>query len=76
MGGAGGSCQYGGGVVILAARYIAGPSSGTGYIKAPASAPAGGGVILLVSSSSSLPASISTDVTGQNSGTYYYIQQV
>jgi hypothetical protein len=75
-GGAGGSGQAGGGVIILAARYIAGPSSGTGYIKAPATAPAGGGVILLVSSTSSLPASISTDVTGQNSGTYYYMQQV
>jgi hypothetical protein len=75
-GGAGGSGQAGGGVVIVAARYIAGPSSGTGYFKAPATAPAGGGVILVISSSSSLPASVSTDVTGQNSGTYYYIQQV
>ena len=75
-GGAGGSEQDGGGVVILAARYIAGPSSGTGYIKAPATAPAGGGVIITISSASALPASISTDVTGQNSGTSIYIQQV
>lgn len=75
-GGAGGSGQAGGGVVILAARYISGPSSGTAYIKAPATAPAGGGVILVVSSASSLPAGISTDVTGQNAGTYYYMQQV
>jgi hypothetical protein len=75
-GGAGGTSQAGGGVVIVAARYISGPSSGTGYIKAPATAPAGGGVIIVVSSASALPASISTDVTGQNSGTYIYIQQV
>jgi len=75
-GGAGGTAQAGGGVVILAARYISGPSSGTGYIKAPATAPAGGGVVIVVSSASALPASISTDVTGQNSGTYIYINQV
>ena len=75
-GGAGGTSQAGGGVVILAARYISGPSSGTGYIKAPATAPAGGGVVIVVSSASALPASVSTDVTGQNSGTSIYIQQV
>lgn len=75
-GGAGGTAQAGGGVIIIAARYIAGPVSGTGYIKAPATAPAGGGVILVVSSAASLPASISTDVTGQNAGTYNYMQLV
>lgn len=75
-GGAGGSGQDGGGVVILAARYISGPSSGTGYIKAPGTSPAGGGVILLITSNSSLPANITTDVSGQNSGTYYFMQQV
>jgi hypothetical protein len=75
-GGAGGAGQAGGGVVILAARYISGPASGTAYIKAPGTAPAGGGVILVVSSNASLPSGISTDVTGQNAGTYYYIQQV
>ena len=75
-GGAGGIGQLGGGIVILAARYISGPASGTAYIKAPATAPAGGGVILVVSSAQALPSSISTDVTGQNAGTYYYIQQV
>lgn len=75
-GGAGGSGQAGGGIVIIAARYISGPSSGTAYIKAPATPPAGGGVILLVSSNASLPSGITTDVTGQNPGTYYYIQQV
>lgn len=75
-GGAGGTAQAGGGVVILAARYISEPLSGTGYIKAPATAPAGGGVVIFVSSASALPASISTDVTGQNAGTSIYIQQV
>lgn len=75
-GGAGGAAQAGGGVVIIAARYISGPASGTAYIKAPATAPAGGGVILVISSSAALPAGISTDVTGQNPGTYYYMQQV
>ena len=75
-GGAGSTAQAGGGIVILAARYISGPASGTGYIKAPATSPAGGGVILVVSSNASLPSGISTDVTGANAGTYYYIQQV
>lgn len=75
-GGAGGSGQAGGGVVIVAARYITGPSSGTAYIQAPGTAPAGGGVIIAVSSHSAFPASISTNVTGQNPGTVYYMQLV
>jgi hypothetical protein len=75
-GGAGSTAQPGGGIVILAARYISGPSSGTGYIKAPGTSPAGGGVILIVSSASALPGTISTDVTGANAGTVNYIQQV
>jgi len=76
-GGAGGSGQAGGGVVILAARYISGPASGsTGYIKAPATAPAGGGVIIIVSAGAALPETVSTDVTGQNAGTVNYIQLV
>lgn len=75
-GGAGGSGQAGGGIVIVSARYISGPSSGTAYIKAPATSPAGGGVILIVSSASSLPSSVSTDVTGQNAGTVNYMQLV
>jgi len=75
-GGAGGSGQAGGGIVILAARYISGPASGTAYIKAPGTAPAGGGVILIVSSAEALPASIATDVTGQNAGTVHYMSQV
>ena len=75
-GGAGGASQAGGGIVIIAARYISGPASGTAYIKAPGTAPAGGGVILIVSSAEALPASVSTDVTGQNAGTVYYMSQV
>ena len=75
-GGAGGASQAGGGVIIIAARYISGPASGTAYIKAPGTAPAGGGVILVVSSSEALPSGITTDVTGQNAGTVYYMSQV
>ena len=75
-GGAGGTAQAGGGVIIIAARYISGPASGTAYIKAPGTAPAGGGVILVVSSAATLAAGISTDVTGQNAGTVYYMSQV
>jgi len=75
-GGAGGTAQAGGGVIIIAARYISGPASGTAYIKAPGTAPAGGGAILIVSSAASLAAGITTDVTGQNPGTVYYMSQV
>lgn len=75
-GGAGGAGQAGGGIVIIAARYISGPATGTAYIKAPATAPAGGGVILVVSSAATLATGISTDVTGQNAGTVYYMSQV
>lgn len=81
-GGAGGT-NPGGGIVILAARYISPPTSGTAYIKAAGQSGAnnsGGGVILLVSSGTSLPASISTDVTaggaGAGAGTYNYMQLV
>jgi len=75
-GGAGGLGQVGGGIVIIAARYISGPASGTAYIKAPGTAPAGGGVILIVSSAEALAPGITTDVTGQNPGTVYYMSQV
>jgi hypothetical protein len=75
-GGAGGVGQAGGGVVVIATRYFAAPSSGTAYIKAPGTAPAGGGVILIVSTHSALPGTISTDVTGQNPGTVNYMQLV
>jgi hypothetical protein len=75
-GGAGGTAQAGGGVVIVSARYISGPASGTAYIKAPGTAPAGGGVILIVSSAETLASGITTDVTGQNAGTVHYMSQV
>lgn len=75
-GGAGGSGQAGGGVVIVAARYIAGPPTGTAYIKAPGTSPAGGGVVLVISSGAALPASVSTDVTGYAPGTANYMQLV
>ena len=75
-GGAGGAGQKGGGVVIVAARYISGPLSGTAEISAKATAPAGGGVILIVSTAPNLPASVTTDVTGQNAGTVNYMQLV
>ncbi len=75
-GGAGGLGQVGGGIVIIAARYISGPASGTAYIKAPGTAPAGGGVILIVSSAEVLAPGITTDVSGQNPGTVHYMSQV
>lgn len=81
-GGAGGT-NPGGGVVILAARYISSPASGTAYIKAAGQAGtnnSGGGVILIVSSGASLPAGITTDVSaggsGAAAGTYNYMQLV
>jgi hypothetical protein len=81
-GGAGGT-NPGGAIVILAARYISPPTSGTAYIKAAGQSGAnnsGGGVILLVSSGPSLPSSVSTDVTaggaGAGAGTYNYMQLV
>lgn len=81
QGGAGGTAGPGGGVVIIAARYIS-VSSGTAYFKAPGTAGSGGGgggVIIVVSSNAALPAAISTDVTGgtgcQN-GTVIYSQLV
>jgi hypothetical protein len=78
-GGAGGTAGAGGGVVILAARFI-GVSSGTGYIKAPGTAGAGGGgggVIIIISSAATLNSGVSTDVTGGTScvaGTVIYSQ--
>lgn len=73
-GGAGGTSQAGGGVVILAARYIGAPSSGSASIQAPATAPAGGGVVIIISSGVSLPSGVSTSVAGQNAGTAIYMQ--
>lgn len=81
-GGAGGT-NAGGGVVILSARYISPPTSGTAYIKAAGQSGAnnsGGGAILVVSSGVALPSSVSTDVTaggaGAGAGTYNYMQLV
>lgn len=79
-GGAGGATGTGGGVVILAARFIS-VSSGTAYIKAPGSTGGGGGgVVIIISSASSLNSSVTTDVTGGGgspaaaSGTVIYSQ--
>lgn len=78
-GGAGGTAGAGGGVIILAARFIS-VSSGTGYIKAPGTAGAGGGgggVIIVISSAATLNSGVSTDVTGGTScaaGTVIYSQ--
>lgn len=80
-GGAGGASGAGGGVVIIATRYIS-VASGTAYFKAPGTAGSGGGgggVIIVISANATLPASVSTDVTGgtgcQN-GTVIYSQLV
>ena len=62
--------------MIVAARYISGPLSGTAQISAKATAPAGGGVVLIVSTAANLPANVTTDVTGQNAGTVNYMQLV
>lgn len=69
-GGAGGSSGVGGGVVIVAARYIS-LSSGTATIKAPGTSGAGGGgggVVIIVSSAATLLSGVSTDVTAGTSG--------
>jgi hypothetical protein len=71
-GGAGGVAQAGGGVVIVAARYITASASCT--IGAPATAPAGGGVVITISSDSSLPGNITANVSGHNPGTAIHIQ--
>jgi hypothetical protein len=76
-GGAGGASGTGGGVVILAARYIS-LSSGTATIKAPGTSGAGGGgggVVIVISSAATLLSGVSTDVTGGtgcNAGTSIY----
>jgi len=80
-GGAGGASGTGGGVVILAARYIS-LSSGTATIKAPGTAGAGGGgggVVIIISSAATLLSGVSTDVTagtGGTAGTSIYSQVV
>jgi hypothetical protein len=72
-GGAGGTGQAGGGVVILAARYV---NATNASVKAAATSPGGGGVILMISTYESIPSGISTDVTGYASGNAYYMQVV
>ena len=80
-GGAGGTAGPGGGVIILAARYIS-LSSGTATIKAPGTSGAGGGgggVIIIISSAGVLTSGVSTDVTGGtdcSAGTVIYSQVV
>jgi hypothetical protein len=76
-GGAGALGELGGGIVILSARYInCNATSQNAVISAKAISPAGGGVVLIVSSAASLPANVSTDVTGANPGTVNYMQLV
>ncbi len=78
-GGAGGASGAGGGVLILAARYI-GLSSGTATVGAPGTAGSGGGgggVVIIISSAATLLSGVSTDVTGGtgcNAGTSIYSQ--
>lgn len=83
-GGAGSTNQAGGGIVIVAARYIA-TGDPSGYVtypnqppafRAPGTSPAGGGVVLIVTSTSSLASPITTDVTGANAGTVNIIQVI
>ena len=75
-GGAGGTGQSGGGLVIVSARYIIPPASGTAYISAPGTSPAGGGVVLIVSTGAVLPSGVATDVSGANPGTVNYMQLI
>lgn len=80
-GGAGGSTGIGGGIVICSARYISCTATSTNAkFSAPGgSSGGGGGVILIVSSGAALPSNVSTDVTGNGTGTagtYTYMQLV
>lgn len=82
-GGAGGASGAGGGIVIVAARYIASTATSTNAkFSAPGtsgSGGGGGGVILIISTAASLPSNVSTDVTGgtgASAGTYTYMQLV
>lgn len=79
-GGAGGSSGAGGGVLIIASRYIS--VTGTAYLSASGlagSGGGGGGVIIAISTHAVLPAGITTDVTGGTgcaNGTVIYSQLV
>ena len=68
-GGAGDGTNYGGGVVIVCARYL----TGDGAISATASGNAGGGVLFLISSakSHSYPLSAAGAGTGSAGNTYF-----
>lgn len=65
-GGAGSATAAGGGVVIVAARYIS--VSGTAQISATGGADAGGGVVILVSTPSIQPTNLISNVAGQGGG--------
>lgn len=74
-GGAGSVGGMGGGVVIVAARYIS--LDGPAQISATGGANAGGGVVILVSTSSVTPSGLTLNVSGQNgggSGTAIYLE--
>lgn len=65
-GGAGSATAAGGGVVIVAARYIS--VSGTAQISATGGADAGGGVVILVSTKTLQPTNLISNVAGQGGG--------
>ncbi len=70
-GGAGDGTNYGGGVVIVCARYL----SGDGAISATASGNAGGGVVFLISSDKSHSYTLSAAGAGTGSaGNTYFLE--
>ncbi len=82
-GSASGSAGYGGGVVILSARYIACDATtinaSISAPGAPGSGGGGGGVVIITSTRATLPTNVSTNVaggTGCVAGTVIYSQLV
>lgn len=81
-GGAGGASGAGGGVLLIAARYISPSQSGVSFMRATGasgSGGGGGGIILVISTHAVLPSGITTDVSGGTScesGRVVYLQQV
>jgi len=74
-GGASATGTSGGGVVIVAARYIS--CNGTAQVSATGGVSAGGGVVILVSTPSVAPAGLVLNVAGQTggaSGTAIYLE--
>ena len=70
-GGAGDGTNYGGGVVVVCARYL----SGDGAISATASGNAGGGVVFLISSDKSHSYTLSAAGSGTGSaGNTYFLE--